>query len=322
MKGVLMKNSVSVLVVLLMILVSPFSSRADEKVVARVNGVSITERDLMIAVNKKIPMISFHRNVSKDKVTAIKKDVLQDLINDELIYQDAKGKVTVSEEELEKEMEKVRKRFRSEDDYRKAIQRSGTTEEALKERYRRELSIKKLKELMIYEKAEVSEEEARKYYEQNKGRFLAPEKLKLWEIFLEVPPNATKEEREAKRKKAEEILQRIRKGEDFGRLAWDYSEDRYKYKSGELGYIHRGRLNPEVERALKNVKAGEITDVIETIYGYYIFKVGEIVPPKQLSFDEAKKKLIRQLRESRVKELRDAYIKRLREKAKIEIILE
>lgn len=317
-----MKNSISVLVVLLMILVSPLSSLAGVKVVARVNGEPITERDLMIAVQKKIPMISFHRNVSKEKLMAVKKDVLQDLINDELIYQDAKGKVAVSEEELEKEMEKVRKRFKSEKDYKQAIVKSGTTESALKERYRRELMIRKMKEKEIYRKAEVTEAEARRYYEQNKGRFLAPEKLKLWEIFLEVPPNATREEREAKRKKAEEILQRIRKGEDFGRLAWDYSEDRYKYKSGELGYIHRGRLNPEVERALKNVKAGEITDVIETIYGYYIFKVGEIVPPKQLSFDEAKKKLIRQLRESRAKKLREEYLKRLRKKAKIEIFME
>lgn len=316
-----MKKSVFVLVVLFLILASPFSSRADEKVVARVNGVPITEKDLMIAVQKKIPMISFHRNVSEEKIAAIKKDVLQDLINDELIYQDSKGKVTVSDEDVEKEIEKVKKRFKSPDDYLKAIKRSGTTEDALRERYRRELAIKKMKQKMIYEKAEVTEDMARRYYDENKNRFLAPEKLKLWEIFFEVPANATKEEREAKRKKAEEILQRIKNGEDFGRLAWDYSEDRYKYKSGELGYIHRGRLNPEVERALKNVKAGEITDVIETIYGYYIFKVDEIVPPKQLSFDEAKEKLIRQLKESRVKELRDAYIKRLREKAKIEVML-
>jgi len=297
----------------------PRSSFAEEVTVAKVNGTAITEAQVNAALSRKISSTSFHRNIPEEKLAKLKEDVLEELIEEELMYQDAVGKkVSVSDEEVNAGYHEIEGRFAGKEALRDAMKKAGTNEKKLKQQIRRDILVRKIREREIDNKADVSEEEARDYYERNRKNFKDPGRLKLREIFFSVPADATAEEREEKRKLAEDVLSRARSGEDFGILAWNHSEDKYRYKSGEIGYVHTDTLLPEARKALAGTKIGEATDVVKTIYGYYIFYLEERREPAQMEFQDVKDKLMKDLRKKKYEDLKKTYINGLRANAKIE----
>ncbi|MCF6248763.1 MAG: peptidyl-prolyl cis-trans isomerase, partial [Desulfobacula sp.] len=116
-----------------------------------------------------------------------------------------------------------------------------------------------------------------------------------------------------------QLLARIKAGEDMAALARQYSNDRYRIKGGDYGFIHMGRLDPDLEKQLMTLEVNKISDVIETRFGYHLARIEEIKPPTQLSYEQAAKKIKIQLAEEKKKSLKKALISMLREKAKIVI---
>ncbi|NIR16479.1 MAG: peptidylprolyl isomerase, partial [Desulfobacterales bacterium] len=92
--------------------------------------------------------------------------------------------------------------------------------------------------------------------------FKMPESRRLREILIKVDPSAPEETWQKKKEYTEGILKRARSGEDFRTLAWNYSTDKYRVKEGDLGVVHEGRLQPELQEIAWKMKAGEISDVI------------------------------------------------------------
>lgn len=136
----------------------------------------------------------------------------------------------------------------------------------------------------------VPEEELKKYYRENEKDFLIPETITARHIFIQVTAATTTDERARKRAKADELLQRLHKGADFAKLALETSEDAdTAKKGGELGVISPGKTNSsEFEKAAFALKAGEISAVVETPYGYHIIKVDEKSPQRTATFAESR----------------------------------
>jgi len=285
-----------------------------------VNGVKISESALNNAVAGKMRSTMFHRDLPDEKMKKIRDKVIEEIVNNELIYQDSAGKVDITADAINSEYEKMKSRFGDEKKFKEALQKASVTEEQVKKDIERTLAIKQMKDLSIYQKASVSDEEVRAYFDKNRNRYKEPEKLRIREIFFSVPSTATKEEREAVHAKAEKALQRNRNGEDFGLLAWELSEDKYKYKSGDVGYVHKGMLTPETEEAIWKLKKGETSDVVRTIYGYYLFFLEEKVPARDRSYGDAAEEIKTELRKKKIEELEKSYISSLREKAEIKIV--
>jgi parvulin-like peptidyl-prolyl isomerase len=162
---------------------------------------------------------------------------------------------------------------------------------------------------VVTAKAKVSDEEVKKYYENNAARFKQPESVKLRIISV-------KDEQ-----KARDILAMLKSGDDFGEIASNMSEDSYRAKGGDVGYMHKGRMLPEIEDAAFKLKIGEISDVINAENIWYIIKLEDKKPEHQLSFEEVRDKLEKDLERERIKELNDKWIADLRAKAKIEVLL-
>jgi parvulin-like peptidyl-prolyl isomerase len=108
-------------------------------------------------------------------------------------------------------------------------------------------------------------------------------------------------------------------GADLYQIAWDYSDGSFRVKGGDLGLVHEGRLESSVNEAAFSLQKGQISGVLESIYGYHIVKVLEIEKPKQLSLEDVSQKIKRELEESRLEKTREALISSLREKAVIEV---
>lgn len=136
----------------------------------------------------------------------------------------------------------------------------------------------------------VPEEEMKKYYQEHEQEFQLTETVKARHIFVQVPAKATEAEQAAARKKAEDILARLKKGEDFAKVAQEASDDPDTAKNGgALGLLSPGKTNSEeFEKAAFALKSGEISGIVQTPFGYHIIKVDEKNEKRTATFAEAK----------------------------------
>lgn len=139
------------------------------------------------------------------------------------------------------------------------------------------------------------------------------------EHMMSFKSKVTRSKEEAKTR-AEEILARLKEGGDFASIAYESSDDPYRVKGGDLGYVHKGRMQPELEEAAFNTKVGEIMGPVEAGEGFYIIRVEDHKQEKQFSFDEMKDRIKREIERKRREDKRREWLSALRSKAKIDLI--
>lgn len=169
-------------------------------------------------------------------------------------------------------------------------------------------------------KVEITESEAKEYYNKYKEEFTSPEMAKVRHILIKSEKNRPANERKAARDKAESLLNRIKGGEDFAKLAMEFSEDDgSKSKGGELDFFHRGMMVPEFEKAAFSLKPGQISDMVETPFGYHIIKMEERKDAWQPSFDEIREKVIAKARDRLKDSKKNEFINKAFKDAGVEI---
>ncbi len=145
----------------------------------------------------------------------------------------------------------------------------------------------------------VTDEDMESYYKANMDTFKQPEMVRARHILIKVDKSASEEEKAKAKEKAEGILKRIKAGEDFAKLAKEYSDDPgSKANGGELGFFARGRMVEPFEEAAFALKPGEVSGVIQTDFGFHIIKVEEKKAAGVEPFEEAKEKVRSQLMET------------------------
>jgi peptidyl-prolyl cis-trans isomerase D len=131
---------------------------------------------------------------------------------------------------------------------------------------------------------QITEEEIKKYYQENTDRFKIPEKIRVSRIYI----SYKEKDKEKIREKMEEILNRIKKGEDFAELAKKYSEDEKQEEGGDWGEYEWQRLNEEEQKKIGELAEGEISNLIELDEGFSIIKVTRKVPSRIKSLEEVR----------------------------------
>ncbi len=305
--------------VLFIVFLSLSSLYASDKVIGEVNGVKLYESQVQGIIDEILPRAFYHSRITPEKREEFRERAINELIKRELYYQEAKKRgMIVKKSEVKDAIKAIKKRFKSEEEFKKVLRNSNYTMESLERDIERNILINRFAEKEILEKSKVSDEELRDYYEKNKASFKRPEALRLREILLRVEPGSPKEEKDRLRIQAEEIMERLKKGEDFSELAYKYSMDDWRVKGGDMGIVHRGRLIPELDEVAFRLQSGEMS-IVESIYGYHIIKVEERIPETQLTFDEVKDRLKKELEDKKRKMNEEALIKRLKDDARIEI---
>ncbi len=167
----------------------------------------------------------------------------------------------------------------------------------------------------VESKVKVTDKDVKDYYEKHKKEFLQPEQVRARHILVKVPADADKKAWEKARKKAEMIRAKAVKGEDFAKLAKEYSDDPgSKGRGGDLGYFQKGRMVPEFEKAAFGLKKGEISQPVKTTFGYHIIQVEDIKAPRQQSFKDVQQKIRQQLTREKQRKIREEIIARLKKK--------
>ncbi len=287
-------------------------------VVARVNDAPITSDRLDVALRRLIPFESFHRNVGADTVARLRGRALDGLVDEELRYQDgARQGLTPAAAEVDAGVKAFVARYGTREAFEQARLASGASVEDVRREVRRALVVSKVFDRAVTARCQVNADEAARYYADNLGRFVVPEQLHVYAITFGVDPGAPARGWSDAKAKAEQVLGQIRNGAPFEEMARKYSTDHTRESGGDMGLVHRGGLTGEFERALRDLRPGGVSPVIQTLYGYHIVRVASIRPPEQKALPEVAAGIQKDLTKQRCAETETAWTARLRASATI-----
>ena len=284
----------------------------------RVNGVPFTSDRVDSALNALIPMESFHRNVSQASLAALRKRALQSVIDEELQYQEgARLGLTASDAEVAEGVARARRGGTSPAAFDQALRQSRVSMADFRQEVRRAQTIKKAYDHEVASRCQVGADEAERFYADNRGRFMVPEQLHVYALTIGVDPSSSGRQWADASARANDVLRQLRSGASFEEMARRYSTDPSRDKGGDMGLFHRGTLNDEFEKVARGMKPGDVSDVVQTLYGYHIILVTEIRPPAQRSYADMGPEIRKDLTAKRCGEMADAWTARLRAGATI-----
>jgi parvulin-like peptidyl-prolyl isomerase len=289
--------------------------------VARVNGTRLMSDRLDAAVNALVPRESFHRTVPAEKLAAIRQQALRSLVDDELVYQDGVRRGTVVRAaEIDAALARTASRYPNRQAFLAALRRSGATLAGARREIRRSLIIEKTRARAVQSTCGVSRADASSYFSSNVARFLVPEQLHVYAITIGVDPSGSPQDWTNGRSRADEVLRKVKAGAPFEEMAREYSTDPSKARGGDMGFVHRGSLTPEFETATRNLGRGDLYDgIVQTIYGFHIVRVADVLAPRQKTFEEAVAEIRKDLGAKRCAEMAEAWLGRLRSAATIHV---
>jgi peptidyl-prolyl cis-trans isomerase SurA len=252
-----------------------------EEIVARVNNEIITLTDFRKAEDTLREEVAQDcKNCPQEKLDSEfkdrQKDLLRDLIDQSLLVQRAKDSNITVETDLIKRLDQVRiqNNLGSLEELEKAVEAQGLPWEDYKSNLRNTMLTQEVIRREVGSRVSIGDDEVKKYYEDHKSEFNRPEQVLLGEISLSTE-GKNEEEIKATEKKAKDLLERVRKGEDFSELAKRFSDGTTAKQGGELGAYERGQLSKELEDVVFKMNRGDVTDVIHTKTGFEILRVAE-----------------------------------------------
>ncbi len=292
--------------------------------VAIVNGVFISKdallREMMRIYNK---IASQGGMINSSQLDQFKKTALETLINLELLYQESQKKgIKVDEKEVNESYDNMKRQFPDESAFQKELKKLELTEEKVKDQIRRRLAIKKLIGQELMKGNKISESETKNFYKEHPDLFKTPEQVRVSHILVMVDPSKGEKGKKKAKEKIEKIKDRIKKGEDFSALARKYSEGPSKDKGGDIGYIQRGQVVKPFEDTAFSLKKGQVSDIVETRFGFHIIKVTDRKPPSIIPFEDVKERIENYLMKKKLEKRLANYINDLKKKAKIERFLQ
>jgi peptidyl-prolyl cis-trans isomerase C len=287
---------------------------------AVVNGVVIAKVDFDRKLHQvKQHMLRQRQQISDERLVKIKTDVLETMINEELLFQESRNKgITVEPEAVAMDFKRIKKGFATDADFKKFLGESGLTEVQLQSDIERGHVINKLIDNQITALVVIPNQEIRTFYDTHPNSFKKSEQVKASHILIKVDSQAERSVKDEKKAKLQKIQERLKAGEDFAVLAKEISECPSNIKGGDLGYFGRGQMVKPFEDVAFELKKGEVSDIVETRFGYHLIKVVDRKPASVMGYEDVKDKIGQYLKQEKTRKELKGYIEELRKKAVIE----
>ncbi len=293
-----------------------------EEIIARVNNDIITQSDYQKA-DAQLHDECAHdcQGCSPEKIAeeykGQQKDLLRGLIDQSLMVQRAKDMGISVETDIVKRLDDVRKQnsLNSIEDLEKAVEGSGLAWEDYKTQMRNGMLTQEVIRREVGSHINIPNEEVKQYYDAHPQEFTRPEQVEIAEIFLSTEGKSP-EEIESVQKKAEDLRNRVMKGDDFNEIAKRYSEgSTAKDQGGDLGTFKRGALAPQLEDVVFKMEKGQVTDVIQTKTGFEILKVEAHFQAGLQPMDKVESEIMNKLYMSKMQPTMRTYLAELREES-------
>jgi peptidyl-prolyl cis-trans isomerase SurA len=297
-----------------------------EEIIARVNNQIITRAEYLRSKDQLKQEAQQQDPANADKIVAEKdKDVLRDLIDQQLLLEKGKDLGITADTEVIKRLDEMRKEMKLEsmEDLEKAAQAQGIGFEDFKQNLKNQIITQQVISKEVGSRMSIGKEELQEFYDAHKSQMEQPEQVRLSELLISTekkdPAMAEAQQVAAAQAKADELLAQIRKGAAFDEAAKKNSDGPTAAQGGDLGYFKRGTLAKELEDKTFAMKPGEVSDVIRTKQGFVILKVTEHqqagVPPLSQIEGRVQDAIYMQKLQPALR----AYLQKLREEAYIKI---
>jgi peptidyl-prolyl cis-trans isomerase SurA len=304
------------------VLLAPALGQVVEEIVAIVNDDVITLSEYKEQYDATVQQLrsALQGEEYEKQYQMVKKELLNMMITDLLLMQQAKEKNLNVSEQVKMAIENIKKEnnIESDDDLKRGLQQQGLDYNL----WIKQLEDNMLKQATIYSEVDRSivldDSEIVGYYKQHPGEFTDPEEYHIRAVYLASEgktPEALAEARAL-------VSGKVKAGEPFNALAKEYSEGPAKEAEGDLGRFKKGELDKTLDQAVASLKPGETSDWVETKNGWYLLKLEDKKDSRLKAFDEVKKDVEEKLyNEKKQKKLED-YLKTIREKSYIKILKE
>ena len=296
-----------------------------EEIVARVNNQIITLSDYEKAAQGLAEEVRQDcQNCAPDQLAAEIKDrqknLLRDMIDQQLLIERAKDMGIDVETELVKRLDEVRKEnnLATMDDLEKAVEKQGIVWEDYKQQMKNGLLTQKVIQQEVGGRMDIGPDEIKKYYDAHKQDFVRAEQVDLSEILLSTE-GKTPEEIAAIKTKADDLHKRVLNGDDFAELAKRHSEGSTAQDGGELGLYERDQLAPQLADAVFKLDKNGITDVIQTRTGFEILKVNEHYQAGLQPLDKVSEQITNIIYKQKMDPAMRSYLAELREESYVTV---
>ena len=296
-----------------------------DKVIAKGKGVEVSRNQLEDEIIRfKAQVAGRGQTVPPEQMEMMERQLLEQLIQVQLLRAKATDADKASGKTLaDKRFEEAKTKLGSEDALNRQLKLMGVTREEVQAKWAESATAESVLKREL--KVNITDADAKKYYDDNPARFEEPEMVRASHILLtttDPKTNAelTEDQKAAKRKQMEDLLKRARGGEDFAEMAKKYSEDPgSKDKGGEYTFP-RGQMVPEFDAAAFSLGTNQVSDIITTRFGFHIIKLSEKIPAKKVEFDKAASNIKDGLTQQALQKQFPDYIAKLKQDAGVEIL--
>jgi len=295
-----------------------------------VNGVKITEGEIDEMIEPQLAaMAKQSQNRPPEFMEQMKKMLRQQAVERIIVEQliEAKAKqanITVTDKEVMNQISEIASKQTpplSVEDFKGKMEELGRDFDQIKLQVRRALLYHKLTEAEFSIDVNITEDDAKTYYDQNSNQYEQPERVKASHILIKLDaadPNMDPNESGAKAKaKAEDLLKQIKAGADFAELAKANSDCPSSERGGDLGFFSRGQMVPPFEEAAFTLEVGQVSDIVQTQFGYHIIKVVDHRDAKTRTFEQSKDQIIQMLKQRKQRESAGRFVESLKAQADI-----
>jgi parvulin-like peptidyl-prolyl isomerase len=268
----------------------PANGDSVDSIVASVDGEPITSHDVKV-FSASSAAGAAHGGGTAPSLPEDPQAVLKELIVQRLLQEESqKYADRVTDEEINNYIQTVEQKGNITDDQLRAqLQSQGVSYDEFRNTVRKQVQAMAMVDKEVRQKILITDAQVEAYYKEHPEEFtITAEKYQLAQILIAVPANAPPDQVEAARKKAEDIHEKAAKGADFGDLARQFSDDDSKGKGGELGEFSPRELNDSIEAAVAKLKAGDISEVVHTQFGFHILKLEAHQKPGSQSLADVK----------------------------------
>ena len=291
------------------------------EVLARVNGQDVTRQEFQEYVDTLEARAG--GPVPAEQRDQVYRRVLDQMVGYRLLQQEAKArKVAVDDAEVEVRIGEIKKQFPSEDVFMQMLVERKMTLDQMKSEARDDMAIGKMIEAEVEAKSAVKPEQVQEFYDKNPDQFKQQERVRASHILISVPQNGDAAAKTQARTKAEQILKDVKAGKDFAALAKEHSQDPGSaVNGGDLGFFQQGQMVGPFNDVAFTLKPGDISDLVETQFGYHIIKVAEKQAGRTIPLDEVRPRVEQFLQNRNREEQTAAFVQSLRSKGKVEILI-
>ncbi len=301
---------------------SPYGGVVVEDVLARVNDQIISRTDYDRAL-KEADDEARQRGESLQQIADGHRDLLRNLIDQQLWLSKAKELGITADTEVVKQLDEIRKKYNlaSMEDLEKAAKDQGVSFEDFKANIRNQLVTQQVMREEVGRRVQFTPGEAQRYFEAHKQDYVQPESVRLSEIMISTGADGADDPQKlaSAKAKADDIEAKLKAGGNFDQLARTLSDGQTAAEGGDMGKFGPGSLNKVFEDKTFSLKAGEFTEPIRTKQGYVIFKVVEHVKGGVPDYKEVQTQVEEAYYMSRMEPAMRSYLTQMREEAYIDI---